>query len=267
MRRTCLALPTSRARPASIAAMGKEAVYAAGNFGVEVRLLPLDSSDDTTFTDHAKTVGELLPAPNVYERVPPPPATETVGSDHFLPYVVLDAALTGVAHNRPIVNYCTPRRRSGSGFIAHQVRLTRLPFSMLYFHPVYGETTGIGGDRARNVRRLDALDASTANRAASTPGSPAIRRRRGSACPTRPRPTPKNAPTRSGPGDLWWRRPAPTSARVEESAADRAEGAQSTPAGPRCGSLTSQAAWSMVARRAGQSRRPVHHPALNWQLL
>ncbi|MFF1904328.1 DUF6271 family protein [Kitasatospora sp. NPDC058218] len=60
MRRTCWALPAGRVRPATIAAIDKEAAHAAGNFGVEVRLLILDPTDDTTFTDQAEAGGELL---------------------------------------------------------------------------------------------------------------------------------------------------------------------------------------------------------------
>nr|WP_272923767.1 DUF6271 family protein [Streptomyces sp. SID3343] len=181
MRRTCSALPTSRARPATIAAMGKGAANAAGEFGAWVRLPIPNSSDDAAFTGHAGTVGELLPAPNGYERVRLPPASGTVGGDHYLLGVVRHAALIGVALNRLVVEHRTPKRRSGSGFVTHQVRLTKLLPSMLYFHPVRGEVTGIGGnppgglhrvhadaigergaggDRARSVRRLGVLDAS-----------------------------------------------------------------------------------------------------------
>ncbi|MEU6234332.1 DUF6271 family protein [Kitasatospora sp. NPDC047058] len=118
----------------------------------------------------------------VYERVPLPPATETLGSDYFLLHVALDATLPGVVHNRHIVNHYTPGRRTGPGFTAYQLRFTRFLLSMLYLHPVYGEMIATGAallderhrvradaildavrrsagrDRAENVRRLDVLD-------------------------------------------------------------------------------------------------------------
>ncbi|MEV7025426.1 DUF6271 family protein [Kitasatospora sp. NPDC093558] len=120
----------------------------------------------------------------VYERLPLPPATETIGSDYFLLHVVLDAGLPGVVHNRHIVNYYTPERRTGPGFTAYQVRFAKFLLSMLYLHPVYGEMMVLGEellderhevrtapvldsvrrsaawDRAENVRRLDVLDRS-----------------------------------------------------------------------------------------------------------
>ncbi|WP_405359225.1 DUF6271 family protein [Kitasatospora sp. NBC_00085] len=118
----------------------------------------------------------------VYERVPLPPATDTIGSDYFLLHVVRDATLPGVVHNRNIVNYYTPERRTGPGFTAYQVRFTKFLLSMLYLYPVYfdmeealdalldGEhhvrvdaildsvRRSIGTDRAENHRRLAVLD-------------------------------------------------------------------------------------------------------------
>ncbi|MER7755851.1 DUF6271 family protein [Kitasatospora sp. NPDC097643] len=118
----------------------------------------------------------------VYEQLPLPPATETIGSDYFLLHVVLDSGLPGVVHNRHIVNYYTPERRTGPGFTAYQLRFVKFLLSMLYLHPVYGEMTALGGDllderhhvrtapvldsvrrsaawdRTENVRRLDVLD-------------------------------------------------------------------------------------------------------------
>ncbi|MFG2717600.1 DUF6271 family protein [Streptomyces sp. NPDC048416] len=118
----------------------------------------------------------------VYERVPLPPATSTIGSDYFLLHLVRDATLPGVVHNRNIVNYYTPDRRTGPGFTAYQLRWTKFLLSMLYFYPIYtametargalldenhhvraaviAELAGrsAGADRAENVRRLDVLD-------------------------------------------------------------------------------------------------------------
>ncbi|WP_217170990.1 DUF6271 family protein [Streptomyces sp. AC512_CC834] len=118
----------------------------------------------------------------ITERVPLPPAQDTIGSDYFLIHLVHDARLPGVLHNRNIVNYYTGERRTDSGFLAYQTRFAKFLLSMLYFHHVYDrmaeagdtlldehgrarpaavaalarESTGL--DTAENVRRLDALD-------------------------------------------------------------------------------------------------------------
>ncbi|MFF2746011.1 DUF6271 family protein [Kitasatospora sp. NPDC058048] len=118
----------------------------------------------------------------VYERVPLPPATDTIGSDYFLHHLVRDATLPGVTHNRHIVNYHTPERRTGPGFTAYQLRYAKFLLSMLYLYPVYSEMEAAGGalldeqhrvrpepiaqsarrsaatDRAENHRRLAELD-------------------------------------------------------------------------------------------------------------
>ncbi|WP_369182415.1 DUF6271 family protein [Streptomyces sp. Y1] len=118
----------------------------------------------------------------VYERLPLPPAPDTIGSDYFLLHAVLDSGLPGVVHNRHIVNHYTPERRTGPGFTAYQLRFAKFLLSMLYLHPVYGEMIALGGelldeqhrlrvepvldsvrrsaawDRAANVHRLDVLD-------------------------------------------------------------------------------------------------------------
>ncbi|MGW3953512.1 DUF6271 family protein [Streptomyces sp. NPDC004752] len=120
----------------------------------------------------------------VYERVPLPPATSTIGSDYFLIHLVHDAALPGVLHNRTIENFYTPERRTDAGFTAYQTRFVKFLLSMLYFNHVYArmavagdalldrhghvradtvvellrESTGQG--RAENVWRLDRVDTS-----------------------------------------------------------------------------------------------------------
>ncbi|MFF1795434.1 DUF6271 family protein, partial [Kitasatospora sp. NPDC058263] len=118
----------------------------------------------------------------VYERLPLPSATDTIGSDYFLLHVVRDATLPGVVHNRHIVNYYTPERRTGAGFTAYQLRFTKFLLSMLYLYPVYFDMEAAGGallddehrvrvaviadsvrrsigtDRTENVRRLSVLD-------------------------------------------------------------------------------------------------------------
>ncbi|MFE6870776.1 DUF6271 family protein [Kitasatospora sp. NPDC057692] len=118
----------------------------------------------------------------VYERVPLPPATDTIGSDYLLHHLVLHAALPGVTHNRNIVNHYTPERRSDAGFTAYQLRFTKFLLSMLHLYPVYDALELAGGslldadhhlrpepvaefareaagaDRAENHRRLAVLD-------------------------------------------------------------------------------------------------------------
>ncbi|MFD7706334.1 DUF6271 family protein [Streptomyces sp. NPDC059785] len=118
----------------------------------------------------------------VYERVPLPPATDTIGSDYFLIHAVHDAGLPGVLHNRTIENYYTGERRTRAGFLAYQLRFAKFLLSMLYFNAVYERmaATGtallddagvlrptavvqllresVGLDTAENERRLDVLD-------------------------------------------------------------------------------------------------------------
>jgi hypothetical protein len=65
MRRICLTLPTNRACPETISAVGEEAAYAAEQFDVEVHLLILDSSEESVFAEHAKVVREAPAAPKV----------------------------------------------------------------------------------------------------------------------------------------------------------------------------------------------------------
>ncbi|MCM2430062.1 DUF6271 family protein [Streptomyces sp. RKAG337] len=118
----------------------------------------------------------------LYERVPLPPATDTIGSDYFLLHVVRHAPLPAVVHNRHIVNFYTAERRTGSGFTDYQVRFVKFLLSMLYLHPVYFDLEeagpalldpqhhvraasisgfvrrSTGADRTENIRRLDVID-------------------------------------------------------------------------------------------------------------
>jgi Family of unknown function (DUF6271) len=120
----------------------------------------------------------------VHEQVPLPPATSTIGSDYFLMHLVHDAGLPGVLHNRNIVNFYTPERRTDSGFASYQLRLTKFFLSMLYFNAVYQRMAEAGAallddrhrlrasvvaelvresaglDREENLQRLDSLDRS-----------------------------------------------------------------------------------------------------------
>jgi hypothetical protein len=118
----------------------------------------------------------------VHERVPLPPMTDTIGSDYFLIHLVPDSTLPGVRHNRHIVNFHTPDRRTEDAFLAYHRRLAKFFLSMLYLHVIY-EGLGRAGadllderhelradrvaelvrgtvllDRAANVRRLDRLE-------------------------------------------------------------------------------------------------------------
>ncbi len=65
MRRVCLTLPTDRPCAATIRAVAEEAAYGARSFGVEVRLLVLDSSDAATVAEHREVVASLPTAPGV----------------------------------------------------------------------------------------------------------------------------------------------------------------------------------------------------------
>ncbi|MDY7083642.1 MAG: DUF6271 family protein [Actinomycetota bacterium] len=76
------------------------------------------------------------------ERVPLPPATDTIGSDYFLIHVAHRARLPAVVHNRHIVNFHTGERKTDAGFLAYQVRFAKFILSMYYFHFIYGRMTG-----------------------------------------------------------------------------------------------------------------------------
>ncbi|WP_317452113.1 MULTISPECIES: DUF6271 family protein [unclassified Streptomyces] len=65
MRRVCLTLPTNRACSATIRSVAEEAAYGVRHFGVEVRLLILDSSDAPVLAEHRAAVAALPPVPGV----------------------------------------------------------------------------------------------------------------------------------------------------------------------------------------------------------
>jgi hypothetical protein len=146
---------------------------------------------DATFTHDRSTLTIVDPMTvdmhniafrRVQEEIPLLPAKSTIGSDYFLIHVVYNAKLPGVQHNRNIVNFYTPERRTESGFIAYQMRLVKFFLSMLYLHFIYRRMAEAGkamlderlGVRAskisefvresaeldpeENVGRLDALD-------------------------------------------------------------------------------------------------------------
>ncbi|KJK51702.1 hypothetical protein UK23_06225 [Lentzea aerocolonigenes] len=80
----------------------------------------------------------------VHEQMPLSPATDTIGSDYFLHHLVRSAGLPGVLHNRHIVNYHTAERKTGAGFDAYHLRLTKFFLSMLYLHFVYDRMAELG---------------------------------------------------------------------------------------------------------------------------
>ncbi|MFI6157145.1 DUF6271 family protein [Kitasatospora sp. NPDC051170] len=81
-----------------------------------------------------------------YEVLPLLPSTETIGSDYALHHAMIHARMPGVVHNRHIVNYYTPERRTDAGFAAYQMRFVKFLLSMLYLYPVYGGMIDLGRD-------------------------------------------------------------------------------------------------------------------------
>jgi hypothetical protein len=77
----------------------------------------------------------------LHEKVPLPPATDTIGSDYFLIHVADRAGLPGVLHNRHIVNFHTAERKTDAGFLAYQMRFAKFILSMYYFHFIYERMT------------------------------------------------------------------------------------------------------------------------------
>ncbi|WP_051113640.1 DUF6271 family protein [Streptomyces davaonensis] len=91
----------------------------------------------------------------VYERMPLPPARNTIGSDYFHIHLVHDATLPGVLHNRHIENFHTPERRTDTGFAAYQTRFVKFLLSMLYFNFVYDRMAAAGAtllDHRQEIR-------------------------------------------------------------------------------------------------------------------
>lgn len=119
----------------------------------------------------------------VHEDVPLPPMTDTIGSDYFHIHLVPDSTLPGVLHNRHVINYHTPDRKTDEAFHVYHLRLVKFFLSMRYLHFIYDrmgaagpllldedhhirvpllvamvrESTGL--DPAPNVRTLEQLEA------------------------------------------------------------------------------------------------------------
>ncbi|MFJ6610794.1 DUF6271 family protein [Streptomyces sp. NPDC091289] len=147
---------------------------------------------DTAFSGDRTTLAPISPMHvdmcnigldhEVYRRVPLPPATDTIGSDYFLLHLTHNAQLPGLQHNRHIVNFHTPERRTDAGFLAYQLRFAKFLLSKTYLNAVYARTAAagdalldgeghlrasvvagfvresVGLDRAENARRMDVLD-------------------------------------------------------------------------------------------------------------
>ncbi|MFF7341262.1 DUF6271 family protein [Streptomyces sp. NPDC008163] len=77
----------------------------------------------------------------LHERIPLPPAEDTIGSDYFLIHVAHKARLPGVLHNRHIVNFHTKERKTPAGFLSYQMRFVKFILSMHYFHFIYRRLT------------------------------------------------------------------------------------------------------------------------------
>ncbi|MFI5529954.1 DUF6271 family protein [Kitasatospora sp. NPDC051853] len=79
-----------------------------------------------------------------YEVLPLLPSVDTLGCDYALLHALVHSRTPGVVHNRHIVNYYTPERRVGAGFVNYQLRFVKLLLSMLYLYPVYGGMIDLG---------------------------------------------------------------------------------------------------------------------------
>ncbi|WP_406283342.1 DUF6271 family protein [Streptomyces sp. NBC_00209] len=77
----------------------------------------------------------------LHERIPLPPAKDTIGSDYFLIHVAHKSRMPAVLHNRHIVNFHTKERKSPAGFLAYQMRFVKFILSMHYFHFIYRRMT------------------------------------------------------------------------------------------------------------------------------
>ncbi|MFE2846784.1 DUF6271 family protein [Streptomyces scopuliridis] len=104
MRRICLTLPTNRACPVTISALGREAAYAADHFDVEVHLLVLDSCDAPTYAEHVETLRALPAHPGVVVH-----HLSEVEQRHFLERVI---GPTGTAKPGLLLKLMLPERLS-----------------------------------------------------------------------------------------------------------------------------------------------------------
>lgn len=73
----------------------------------------------------------------VYERVPLPPAVDTIGTDRFLIHLIECARLPGVLHNRNVVNHYSAAQRAETESEAYQLRLAKFRLSAPYLDFIY----------------------------------------------------------------------------------------------------------------------------------
>ncbi|MFE1320904.1 DUF6271 family protein [Kitasatospora phosalacinea] len=94
-----------------------------------------------------------------YELFPLVPALRTLGSDYPLLHALVHAKLPAVIHKRHIVNYYTPERRIGAGFVSYQLRYVKLLLSMLYLYPLYDQMVALGPELLdeRHELKVDSL--------------------------------------------------------------------------------------------------------------
>lgn len=120
----------------------KEKLVAESFTGADTRF----TADHSTLTivDPMRVDMHNIAFSQVHEQLPLPPAINTIGSDYFLIHAVHDARLPGVLHNRHIVNFHTPERKTDAGFLAYQTRFVKFLLSMLYFHAIYGQMAEAG---------------------------------------------------------------------------------------------------------------------------
>ncbi|MFE9422557.1 DUF6271 family protein [Kitasatospora sp. NPDC006697] len=105
-----------------------------------------DRSTLGTFDAYAVEMCNIALDAAVYQRVPLPPALDTIGSDYFLIHLVHDAGLPGAVHNRHILNYYTPERRTDAGFLAYQLRFVKFLLSMLHLNHIRGRMARSGAE-------------------------------------------------------------------------------------------------------------------------
>ncbi|MFG2833688.1 DUF6271 family protein [Streptomyces zaomyceticus] len=104
MRRVCLTLPTNRACAPAIRAVAEEAAHGARHFGVEVRLLILDSSDGPVLAEHREVVAALPSHPGV--------VVHHLDEDEQRAFLREVIARSGVAESERLLDLMLPNRVS-----------------------------------------------------------------------------------------------------------------------------------------------------------
>lgn len=83
----------------------------------------------------------------VHEVIPLPPAKDTIGSDYFLHHLVKHSTLPTLVHNRHIVNFYTPDRKTDSEFYKYHRRYAKFILSMPYLHRAYRVLEDYGSEK------------------------------------------------------------------------------------------------------------------------